>query len=109
MVAAARPRLASLGPRTRDLFHRGAERPSARHGAWPRGFPRTRCATIRPCEPGSLQVPNLLPRPRLRTRPGSLPGVLDQDTDGIEPDVIASGGVRWINLERPREADREWL
>ncbi len=53
-------------------------------------------------------MPNLLPRPRLRTRPGSLPGVLEEP-DGIEPDVIASGGVRWLNLERPREADREWL
>ena len=54
-------------------------------------------------------MPNLLSRSRLRTRPGSLPGVLDQEPDGIEPDVIASGGVRWLNLEKPREADREWL
>ena len=69
----------------------------------------TACATIRPCEPGFLQVPNLLPRPRLRTRPGALPGVLEPETDGIEPDVISSGGVRWLNMERPREADREWL
>ncbi len=53
-------------------------------------------------------MPNLLPRPRLRTRPGSLPGALDEP-EGIEPDVISSGGVRWLNMERPREADREWL
>jgi magnesium transporter len=53
-------------------------------------------------------VPNLLPRPRLRTRSGTLPGVLDEP-EGIEPDVISSGGVRWLNMERPREADREWL
>ena len=53
-------------------------------------------------------MPNLLPRPRLRTRAGSLPGVLEEP-EGIAPDVIASGGVRWLNLERPREADREWL
>ena len=26
-----------------------------------------------------------------------------------EPDVIAAGGVRWLNLEHPREADRDWL
>ena len=45
------------------------------------------CATIPPCEPGFLQVPNLLPRPRLRTRPGSLPGALEEP-EGIEPDVI---------------------
>ena len=54
-------------------------------------------------------MPNLLSRSRLRTRPGTLPGALDQEPDGIEPDVIASGGVRWLNLERPREADRDWL
>jgi magnesium transporter len=53
-------------------------------------------------------VPNLLPRPRLRTRAGSLPGALEEP-EGIEPDVISSGGVRWLNMERPREADREWL
>ena len=66
-----------------------------------------RCARITPCEPGSLQVPNLLSRPRLRsTRAGALARL---DLDEQEPDVIASGGVRWLNLERPREADREWL
>jgi magnesium transporter len=54
-------------------------------------------------------VPNLLSRSRLLARPGSVPGVLDPEPDGIEPDVIASGGVRWLNLEKPREADREWL
>jgi magnesium transporter len=55
-------------------------------------------------------VPNLLPRPRLRavrpgtTVPGAAPG-----TEVTEPDVITASGVRWLNLERPREADREWL
>jgi magnesium transporter len=29
--------------------------------------------------------------------------------ESAEPDVIESAGVRWLNLERPREADREWL
>ena len=54
-------------------------------------------------------MPNLLPRPRLRgTRPGSL-AVAHGPADENEPEVIASGGVRWLNLERPREADREWL
>jgi magnesium transporter len=54
-------------------------------------------------------VPNLLSRPRLRAaRPGTLdpaPGTVDE----VEPEIIAHGGVRWLNLERPREADREWL
>ncbi len=64
--------------------------------------------TIPPCQPGSLHVPNLLSRSRLRAIQGSAPGV-DGEPEGIEPDIIASGGVRWLNLERPREADREWL
>jgi len=53
-------------------------------------------------------VPNLLPRPRLRAqRPGTLsPAHGPEET---EPEVIAFGGVRWLNLEKPREADREWL
>jgi magnesium transporter len=53
-------------------------------------------------------VPNLLPRPRLRgARPGTLVPVHGPEEN--EPEVIASGGVRWLNLERPREADRQWL
>jgi len=53
-------------------------------------------------------VPNLLQRPRLRgTRPGTLSEPLSPDEN--EPDIIASGGVRWLNLEHPREADRDWL
>jgi magnesium transporter len=53
-------------------------------------------------------VPNLLPRPRLRTqRPGTLPPA--HGAEETQPDIIAYEGVRWLNLERPREADREWL
>ena len=54
-------------------------------------------------------MPNLLQRSRLRgSRPGALaapPIAPDQN----QPDIITAGGVRWLNLERPREADREWL
>jgi magnesium transporter len=54
-------------------------------------------------------VPNLLPRPRLRgARPGTLTPALGLAEEN-EPEVIAHGGVRWLNLERPREADRDWL
>jgi magnesium transporter len=55
-------------------------------------------------------VPNLLLRPRLRaTRPGgTLPGALAA-AEAAEPDVIEAAGVRWLNLERPLEADRDWL
>jgi magnesium transporter len=53
-------------------------------------------------------VPNLLSRPRLRgTRPGTLDAALGPEENA--PEVIASGDVRWLNLERPREADRDWL
>jgi magnesium transporter len=54
-------------------------------------------------------VPNLLQRPRLR---GSRPAGLSEpslEPDENQPDIIESGGVRWLNLEHPREADREWL
>jgi magnesium transporter len=56
-------------------------------------------------------VPNIALRPRLR---GARPGVLDEGVaplaaDESTPDVISAGGVRWLHLERPREADREWL
>jgi Mg2+ and Co2+ transporter CorA len=69
-----------------------------------------RCARIAPCKPGFLQVPNLLPRPRLRSpRPGVLPVAHGNGAEAGEPDIISSGGVRWLNLERPREADRDWL
>jgi magnesium transporter len=54
-------------------------------------------------------VPNLLLRPRLRTtRSGTLPPSA-AGPDSPEPDVIEAAGVRWLNLEHPREADREWL
>ena len=50
-------------------------------------------------------------RPRLRgARPGATDGSAPPlDADEARPDVIAAGGVRWLQLERPLEADREWL
>ena len=56
-------------------------------------------------------MPNMLLRPRLRgARPGALDGSLDAlGADESQPDVISSAGVRWLHLERPREADRDWL
>lgn len=54
-------------------------------------------------------MPALL-RPRLRPlRAGqALPGVA-APPEPTTPDVIASSGIRWLDLERPREAEREWL
>ena len=56
-------------------------------------------------------MPNMLLRPRLRgARPGTLDGSLDAlGADESQPDVISASGVRWLHLERPREADRDWL
>jgi magnesium transporter len=53
----------------------------------------------------------MLLRPRLRgARPGTLDGSLDAlGADESTPDVITASGVRWLHLERPREADRDWL
>ncbi len=55
-------------------------------------------------------MPNLLLRPRLRaSRPGgALPGAASA-AEASEPDIIEAAGVRWLNLDQPREADREWL
>ena len=56
-------------------------------------------------------MPNMLLRPRLRgARPGTLDGSLDAlGADESQPDIITAAGVRWLHLERPREADRDWL
>ena len=56
-------------------------------------------------------MPNMLLRPRFRgARPGTLDGSLDAlGADESQPDVITASGVRWLHLERPREADRDWL
>ena len=55
-------------------------------------------------------MPNLpLPRPRLRRgAPGSavLPGDVESAAD---PEIIESSGLRWIHIEEPRLAHREWL
>jgi magnesium transporter len=53
----------------------------------------------------------MLLRPRLRgARPGTLDGSLDAlGADESQPDIISAAGVRWLHLERPREADRDWL
>jgi len=53
----------------------------------------------------------MLLRPRLRgARAGALDGSLDAlGADQSQPDIITAAGVRWLHLERPREADRDWL
>ena len=55
-------------------------------------------------------MPNLpLPRPRLR-RPVSGGGsVLPGTVEAAEPEIIQASGLRWIHIEEPRLAHREWL
>jgi magnesium transporter len=51
-----------------------------------------------------------LPRPPLRRAARSRDGianVVEPDTPNVE--VIETGGLRWINIERPRQVDRAWL
>jgi len=55
-------------------------------------------------------VPNLPLRPRLVGRSGGTrPVTPGAPPEAREPEVIAVGGVRWLHVERPREADRDWL
>ena len=50
-----------------------------------------------------------LPRPPLRraARSGGIAHVAEPDTPNVE--VVEFEGLRWINIERPRQADRAWL
>jgi magnesium transporter len=54
-------------------------------------------------------VPNLLQRSRRRMSRTVDLAAVGTLADGVEPEVITAAGVRWLNLERPREVDREWL
>ena len=59
----------------------------------------------------SQSMPNLppLPRPRLRR---SIPvggSVAPDAVEVAEPQVVEAAGLRWIHIEDPHLADREWL
>jgi magnesium transporter len=53
-------------------------------------------------------MPNL-PRPRLRrrARAGVVAGPPEPETPNVE--IVEAAGLRWVNIERPRPADRAWL
>jgi magnesium transporter len=56
-------------------------------------------------------VPNLaLPRPlpRPRRRPDGQADVVMPETIA-DPEIIEAAGIRWIHIESPRSADRDWL
>jgi magnesium transporter len=50
-----------------------------------------------------------LPRPRLRRSVSSGSAVLPGDLEAAEPEIIEAAGLRWIHIEEPRLAHREWL
>jgi magnesium transporter len=56
-------------------------------------------------------VPNLpfsRPLPRPRRRPGGEADVVLPEM-AADPEIIEAAGVRWIHIESPRTADRDWL
>ena len=55
----------------------------------------------------NLAFPRPLPRPRGR-RPAELATAVSS-VDVAAPDIIESAGIRWIHIESPRTADRDWL
>jgi magnesium transporter len=53
-------------------------------------------------------VPNLpIPRPRGRRPTGSGDSVLPPETSSQQ--IVEAAGLRWIHIESPRTADRDWL
>jgi magnesium transporter len=48
-----------------------------------------------------------LPRRAARSRTDGIPHVSEPDTPNVE--VVEAEGLRWINIERPRQIDRAWL
>jgi len=54
-------------------------------------------------------MPNL-PRPRLRRPILEAPQLAQPPgPEAAQPDIIEAAGLRWINIERPRQSDRAWL
>jgi magnesium transporter len=59
--------------------------------------------------PYDAPVPTLpLPRPHLR-RDASRPDPMPDGPETADRRVIEAVGLRWYSIERPREADRDWL
>jgi magnesium transporter len=55
----------------------------------------------------NIALPRPLPRPRSRRATGSPDAVVTVDV--AAPDIIEAAGLRWIHIESPRSADRDWL
>src|SRR3954469_2212122 len=55
----------------------------------------------------NLAFPRPLPRPRGRRQ--AVPVDAISAIDVAAPDIIEAAGIRWIHIESPRTADRDWL
>jgi magnesium transporter len=55
-------------------------------------------------------MPNL-PKPRLRRTARSRGAVVGRPSEPEQPnvEVVEAEGLRWVNIERPRQSDRAWL
>jgi magnesium transporter len=56
----------------------------------------------------NLALPRPIPRPHSRRRPD---GTVDAPMPEAiaDPEIIEAAGLRWIHIESPRTADRDWL
>jgi magnesium transporter len=54
----------------------------------------------------NLALPRPLPRPRRRPT-GQADEVMPETI--ADPEIIEAAGIRWIHIESPRSADRDWL
>jgi len=50
-----------------------------------------------------------LPRPRLRRAVPAGGVLLPGEVDAPEPEIVEAAGLRWIHIEEPRLAHRDWL
>jgi magnesium transporter len=56
----------------------------------------------------NLALPRSLPRPHSRRRPdGTVDAPMPETI--ADPEIIDAAGLRWIHIESPRTADRDWL
>ena len=55
----------------------------------------------------NIALPRPLPRPRGRSQTGTAEPVMPETV--ATPDIIEAAGLRWIHIESPRSADRDWL
>ena len=89
---------------------RGARRPRRLAGR------ATRRLTPRPAatDPAATMVPCRTSRSRVRCPVRAVAGPPTRSTpsspaDVASPDIIEASGIRWIHIESPRTADRDWL